>query len=455
MIRKHWPRLLLVLLLAPGCAGPSKLAQRSEDKLARGEHWRAWELATKALDKAPGNTRARAAAQAAANSIAQDWKRRIHALADADSIEAAGQVLEFTEFRARAARYATVSISAEWSRDEQTLRRTAARTHYRSGRADLDSRRPKKAYLHFVESERFVPGYRDAARLADRTFESAVTRVAFVPLRSGPAALGREVAASWRGDVSERMSPPGSRFTRILPVEDVERRLSVSDLGRLSRDDAVRLGRLSGADRVVWGWVGDVNAKTSIHLFADVVSRRVVERGADGHQTVRWLDVPIEVIARVRSVSVAVDYEVIATHGGATLARRRDTRTMNARVVWTSYTPEGSCDAYSLVSEPGRAADPSRAKHVEARWKAVVGEGTTLAQVLEAKRCARDRSRDRREVLARLMAGAAFVMLEELPPPEDLAFAALASSWGPVYQDLLRLDAVDDVDLGLTAADTE
>ena len=36
-------------------AGPSKLAQRSEEKLAGGESWRAWQLAVKALDKDPGN----------------------------------------------------------------------------------------------------------------------------------------------------------------------------------------------------------------------------------------------------------------------------------------------------------------------------------------------------------------------------------------------------------------
>jgi hypothetical protein len=52
------------------------------------------------------------------------------------------------------------------------------------------------------------------------------------------------------------------------------------------------------------------------------------------------------------------------------------------------------------------------------------------------------------------LAGAAFVFLQDLPPTEDLAFAALAGGWQPLRADLLRLDEVDEVDLGM-AAETE
>jgi len=41
------------------------------------------------------------------------------------------------------------------------------------------------------------------------------------------------------------------------------------------------------------------------------------------------------------------------------------------------------------------------------------------------------------------------VFLEDLPPPEDLAYAALAGGWEPLRDDLLRLDTIDDVDLGV------
>ena len=54
----------LALLVVLGCAGPAKLAEKSEQMIATGQHGRAWELAIRALDKDPGNTRARAAAAA-------------------------------------------------------------------------------------------------------------------------------------------------------------------------------------------------------------------------------------------------------------------------------------------------------------------------------------------------------------------------------------------------------
>src|SRR6185295_19053818 len=110
-------------------------------------------------------------------------------------------------------------------------------------------------------------------------------------------------------------------------------------------------------------------------------------------------------------------------------------------------------DDYALVSETLRARDPQRARSVEARWKVVCGDAT-LRQVLEARAGCTGRGRYDRKALARIAGGATFLFLTELPPAEDLALAAL-SSCAPLAADLLRLDAVDDVDLGTTGAGIE
>ena len=94
---------------------------------------------------------------------------------------------------------------------------------------------------------------------------------------------------------------------------------------------------------------------------------------------------------------------------------------------------------------------PERAKQVESKWDAVVGAGTTLAQVLDAKRAYKGSS-DRAGAIARFAAGAAFVMLEDLPSADELTWAALANGWQSVHRDLVNLDGVDDVDLGATSA---
>jgi hypothetical protein len=455
MMRRLAPAALALTLIV-GCAGPSKLAQRSEEKLAGGELWRAWELATKALDKEPGNARARAAAASAGSAIARDWQQRIHALADVDSVDAAEQVLEFASFRANAVRYAVVSVDADWSRQEQGLRRTAARAHYQRGTVALGSRRPKKAYLHFTEAERFVTGYANAVALAERAYEKAITRVAFVPFRTSSrnTSLGREVAARWRDDLARELAPPAAHFTRILGGQTLDEQMTLAQLDGMSSEQAVRLGRNAGAERIVCGSIGGVNADTRLHFFRETIAQRTVFKAPDGGEVVRWVDIPIEVVARERTVTVDVDYDVISTQGGASLAHQRAERTTRARVVWTSYQPQGNLEAYALVSETLRTADPERAKQVEARWKSVCGEQTTLRQVLEARRSTRSSARYGREALPRFIAGAAFVFLEDLPPAEDLAFAALAGGWKPLRDDLLRLDTLDDADLGVAAVGT-
>ncbi len=453
MFRKLAWTLLVALPLGLGCAGPAKLAQRSEEKLAGGDPWQAWTLATRALDKEPGNLRARTAAGAAARIIADDWRRRIRTLADADSEQAAQQVLEFVSFRVGAARYASVPVDSAWTREERALRRAASRLHYLAGTAALEGRRPKQAYVQLTEAERFTAGYRDAARLAARAFDRALTRVAFVPFAGPPsrASLGRETAAAWRDELAQRLTPPQARFTRVLLGEEVDRALTVAELGRLTRDDALRAARRAGADRVVFGSVGGVESDTRTQVFSDVIARRVRSKDAEGHEVVTWVDVPIVVTARLRSVSVDVAYEVIATREGATLAHHGERRSAGARALWTAYLPEGDLGDYALVAEGVRTADPQRAKRVESRWQAVAGEGTTLRQVFEARRGARE-ARYRRESLPLFFPGArAFVFLEELPPVDDLAFAALAGGWEPLRADLLRLDVMDDVDLGLAA----
>lgn len=445
---------LLALPLVAGCAGPNTLARRSEEKLAQNPQ-RAWELATRALDKEPGNVRARDAAARAAGSIADDWQRRIRALADQDSVAAADQVLEFAAFRARAIRYATVPVDPAWSTAERHLRLAAARIHYERGKAELEARRPKKAWGQFAGCERYIPAYRDAARQALKAMEKATHNLAFVPLRvgSGPATLGRDVAASWRGEVVERLTPPAARFTRVLPVEEVERHIVLPDLAGISREQATRIARRAGADRLVWGAIGGVDSRNSFHVYTESVYRRIVESDGAGRRRTRWVAVPFEVIARVRDVTVDLEYEVITARGGTTLARRREPCVMTARAIWTASVLDGELDSYALVSETLRSEDPERAKQIETRWRAVVGDGTTLRQVLEAQRARRTGGNPRSEAIARWIAGAAFVMLEELPSPEELAYAALVRNWRPVADDLRRLDEMDDVDLGLAATD--
>ena len=439
-----------VLVLLAGCAGPTKLAERSQQKLESGDMWRAWQLAVRALEREPLNPTAKSAAAAAGQAIAADWERRITALAAVDSLRAADQALEFASFRGNAARYVTVAVSPTWPVRDRALRVMAARTRFAEGTRAMASRRPKTAYDAFVTCERYVTPYRDAAKRADDAYARALTRIAVVPFASASDPdLGREVAEEWRDAIAQQLQPPAARFTRVLGPEAISGRMTVAQLGRMSREDAVKLGRKAGADRVVWGTIGGVTSETRLLYFKDSVARRIVQKNAAGETVTRWVQVPIEVVARVRDVDVTVDAEILSTNDGTSLSHQRLPRSTSARVVWTSYVPEGELDRYALVADDVRESNPERAKDLETRWKNVCGEGVTLAQVLAARRQTRGDARYDRGSLGRFAVGTAFVFLQELPPAGDLARAALTGGWQPLRAELARLDGIDDVDLGV------
>lgn len=442
--------LVPLALLTLSCAAPSELARRGETALSEGDPQRAFDLATKALDRQPGNAQARATAAAAAQAITADWQRRIRAVAAADSVVAAEQVLGLADFRARAARYAPSAPDSAWAGEERALRGTAARIHYGRGEAALEAGRPKAAVAEFGEVERFAPGYADVARLAQRATSRALTRVALLPLvgPSSKAALGREVADAWRTAVARRLTDERVRFTRLVSREEVERAMTVAELGRLSREEAVRIGRQVGARFVVWGTLGGTETDTRADRFDDYVQRRVIERNEQGQEVARWVDIPMDVVSRRRTVRVEVEYEVIATDEEVTVARQDVRRSMTAHTLWATRAPDGDLDAFALVSDQVRQREPERANRVETRWKAVAGERTSVKDVLRGVRGTRGGPAYRRDQLPRFYPGAGGpVFLDDLPPADDLVYAALIHAWEPLLDDLVRMDPLDPPDL--------
>jgi hypothetical protein len=107
-----------------------------------------------------------------------------------------------------------------------------------------------------------------------------------------------------------------------------------------------------------------------------------------------------------------------------------------------------------LVTEALRTANPNRARAREERWKTVCGASTTLLEVLQARRTTTE-GHYRPDVLPRIVAGAAVVFLQELPPAQELAYASLCAGWEPLRAELMRLDAIDEVDLDVPMVATD
>jgi hypothetical protein len=91
-----------------------------------------------------------------------------------------------------------------------------------------------------------------------------LTRVVVVPFRGG-SDMGLQLARTWREDLASALVEQ-ARYTRIVQGTAVERALSVAQSGRVSREEALRLGRKVGAERVVWGAIGDIESKTRMEF---------------------------------------------------------------------------------------------------------------------------------------------------------------------------------------------
>ncbi len=449
--------LALLALLALSCASSNKLAQRSEESLRSGQTSKAYEWARRSLDKDPHNDKARASMTVAASQMSADWKARVRNLAASDSIQGAETCLEFARFRSELARYQVVlPFDPAFRADESRILNAAAQHAYRSAEARLACRQPKQAYLDFVGAGRFVPGYRDIAVRIPRTYELALTRVAILPFanQTEVPGLSKEMADRMYGELDDHINPRQFQFTRLMDPEQVYGRMTVSQLERLGRDDAIRLGRELGVQRVVWGHYSGLNTNSTTGLYHQTIYRHVVEQDPSVKERDRWEESAFTAITRQREVQVAYEFDVLDVENEQTLAHRGDVSHATANTIYTLFQARGSCDDYCLLPPGMKAADPKRAESIDTEWGATFGNWT-LTKILLKAREGRGRTRYRPEYRKEFLnASYVFpVFLDDLPAPNDMAFIALDGTWKPVYDALLALDD-DEEPAPLPAADS-
>jgi hypothetical protein len=439
---------LLPLFVLMSCASTSELARRGDVALESGDMERAYDWARRALDRDAGNAQARQIMTVAADSLANRKKREITDLAAVDTVAAARLAIELEDFRARTRTYGvTLPADPGFGDQEAAIRTGAARLFYNRGVESLTAYRPKRAHGELTEAARYAPGYADLGVQLDRAWQEAVTRIAILPLNNEVAApgLADQFSKELQHQMEYQLQHKRFRFTRAIHRDEVNRRLTVAQAGRLTREEAVELGRALGAQRVVFGRVHDLRSDTRTDTYREVIFHKVVERGEDGKPHPRYEEQRFEAVSRRREVSVAVDFEVLETGGGGRLAQDSQGRTSEAHTVFTRFQPVGSCDDYSLAPpdwEDGKRRD------LEKEWRATFGSWTVSALLDRARRSpdrTRYESRHRPEFSS---AGTSTpVWLDDLPPAEELAHIALSDAWMPLLDILRDLDGKDDAEL--------
>ncbi len=437
---------LAAALVLASCAGPAKLAQQSDEALAKGDLSKAYDRALRAVEKDPLNAQARGAYTRASARVADDYKARVRALAAADSLGAADLALRFRAFRNTVAQHGSPLPSDDrYVDDENRIVTAAAREYYGRGREAMVEKRPKQAWRDFGSCLAYVPDYRDAQRRQQDAWRAARTRVAVLPFEDGIRVRGLREAVAEQLEGQLPGHAGSMTFTEFVAGGQVADAMTVSQAAHMTAEDAIALGRHVGADRVVTGRFVALRSNNDLKDLSIPIYRRVERKNKNDETVVSWDPSTLRVITREREVKVNWDFEVIDVKSGIVVAHREVPADAVARIVWTDYRPEGNPNQYHLLPPDVRKRDSSRAKQVDSQWQERVGSWK-LADLLLKARDARGRSkwsRDYRREFHGTSSRQRPVWLGELPGEDDLAFVALEDAWRPVLSTLQELDGQD------------
>src|SRR5262249_9375876 len=229
------------------------------------------------------------------------------------------------------------------------------------------------AYKELSEAKRFAPGYGDLGVQLDLAWQHAVTRVAILPFNdegSSPE-LTRQLSDDVYEQMRYQLTAKRFQFTRLVGMDQVNQHVTVAQTGRLSREDAVMLGREVGATRVVLTRIHDLRSDTNTDTYRETIFRKIVERGEDGKSQTRYDEQRFEAVSRRREITVAFDLEVIETEEGVRLGHDAQERSFGAHTVFTRFSPVGSCDDYCLA--PPEWSDDDRGKRLEKEGRLQTG----------------------------------------------------------------------------------
>ena len=242
-------------------------------------------------------------------------------------------------------------------------------------------------------------------------------------------------------EVVRRVTKNDFRFTVVMNREQVYAKVPVAALSRMTREDAVRIGRQLGADCVIFGRFFGLSGHSNRESWPQTVVSREVWRNPKGKEVVRYVEDVAEVV-----LSLPRGVGAVRARGAG--HRDRQPPGLPART-WCTPRPapcspstrRADPDNYFLYQPDVKQHDPDRAKAAEKAWKDRVGSWSVpefMAHARKDHERTAYRSDYRGEFLGRTRDHPVF--LGDLPPEGDLAVVALDGVWRPILSLLKDLD---------------
>jgi hypothetical protein len=263
MSRRIAPALLALALLA-GCAGPSKLAEKSQAKLADGEAWAAWNLATRHWTRNPATRRPatlrpppRGRSRATGRGASTRWPMSIR-------WPRPEQVLQLRSLpRERAVTYAVVPVPAGWAGEEELPRGSAAPLHYQRGLAAIGSA-SQAGRFEFSETERFVPGFRNAATWQNARPKRCHASPSAPRAATNDPQFGRDIAGASATRCPHGWPRPRRTTPDRMMATASEQNMTVAQLRAAHPRGCGQARPQGGRRRIVWGAIGPIETNTNL-----------------------------------------------------------------------------------------------------------------------------------------------------------------------------------------------
>jgi len=221
----------------------------------------------------------------------------------------------------------------DYTQELDIAKMNAAEMHYQEGillsqNGDSDSQ--KQAAKEFKESERFCPGYKDAADLYEKARQSGIKRIAIIPFEDKTGKEGRYGSLSdiiVDDVVSDIMRDPSAmEFLEIISRDQLERVLAEQDLGQAGIVDpqtAADIGKVLGVHEIVTGKISQIiyvpPATTSRNESREKEVATGTEKYTDSNGKAQERTVygkvraTMSVYTRTASASISGSYSIIET----------------------------------------------------------------------------------------------------------------------------------------------
>jgi hypothetical protein len=367
--------LAVSLACLVSCAGPAKLARRSQEQLAEGQVKKAYETALKAVRKDPYNEAARAALGDAGAALMASELRTLRSTVLVDTVAAAEVALRMGTIREETAPYGvTLPLDSLAAAQEGAVRAGAARVFLGLGDEQMSAGYPKAAHGQFLAARRFDPDSKEIDARLRQSYDAAVDRVLVAPVSVEiRTPIDREALSEQMYEALASYTESDLQFTELLGRGEAWEEMLSMPPGRLTRDRAIRIARKAGTTRVVWLRVYGDRVASHSETFTGTFYHEVKRKRADGTEALVVEEVGFRAGMQDIWASVALECEVYDLADDRVVARRTAERGAGLRALRCDSGFPGDPDDYRLYTPAMESADRNRCRELREQWSESMG----------------------------------------------------------------------------------